>query len=156
MMTRARKQAENESMGKEVDDINVETSLPNTKATNDWKESKKKFKQYLLSKERQDKILLYQQRDEWTAEIRDYLKEGKLPENEARAKELSSTREKLYINEENDILYRQHQPNPRAAPQVIYEHLVLLNQMVDEILQATHDSLMVGAHREYKKVFFVI
>ena len=158
MMTRARKQAEEENLRNEEEGMIEDTSLPidaspTSQSKDDLKEGKLNLKQDLLSKERQEKILLYQQRDEWIAEIRDYLKEGKLPDKESRARELTTTREKFYINEENDILYRQHQPNPRSSPQEIYEQLVLPSQMVEEILHARHDTIMVGAHREHKKVF---
>jgi transposase InsO family protein len=103
--------------------------------------------------EMQSKIWQSQRKDLWVNQMIQYLEQKNLPEDTARAKEILTTATNFFIDNQTKVLYREHQPNPRATPDVIYEQLVLPSLAVEEVLRQAHDIPHVGAHRGHQKVY---
>jgi hypothetical protein len=109
-----------------------------------------------ISEEIQENIAASQRQDLWTNQMIQYLENKELPEDVTRAREILTTNTKFFIDLQTKVLYREHQPNPKSSPDLIYEQLVLPNSAVEEVLRQAHDIPHVGAHRGHAQVYLAL
>jgi hypothetical protein len=108
----------------------------------------------IRSEEVQNNIAASQRQDLWVNQMIQYLEQKELPDDVTRAREILSTSAKFFIDLRTNALYREHQPNPKSNPDIIYEQQVLPSSAVEEVMRQAHDNPYIGAHRGYAKVYW--
>jgi transposase InsO family protein len=103
--------------------------------------------------EQQEIIAKEQDKEAWIKDMKKYLRNEQLPNDEKNRQEILLTHKHYYLNETSNILYRIYLPNPKVTPKLIYEQMVLPQGMITEVLRNVHDLDYMGGHTDTKKTY---